>query len=89
VELAAVELSASLAAGLRILRSIVKGVIMKAVFAAAALVITATPFAVSLAAPSDSAMQDCFSKHGQQMAKPALKNMRDCWQTHGYKMDKS
>jgi hypothetical protein len=89
VELAAVELSASLAAGLRILRSIVKGVIMKALLAAATVVIALTPFTASFATTSDSAMQDCFSKHAQQMDKPALKNMRDCWQTHGYEMDKS
>jgi hypothetical protein len=62
---------------------------MKALLAAAVLVIAVTPFAASLAAPSDSAMRDCFSKHAQLMEKPAVKNLRDCWRTHGYKMERS
>jgi len=89
LELAMVELWVSLAARLGILRSSAKGVTMKALLVAAALVITLTPFAASLAAPSDSAMQDCFSKHAQLMDKPALKNIRNCWHTHGYKMERS
>lgn len=59
---------------------------MKALLAAAVLVIAVTPFAAPLAAPSDSAMQECFSEHAQLMDKPALKNLRDCWRTHSYKM---
>jgi hypothetical protein len=62
---------------------------MKASIAAAILAIAFASSAVTLAAQSESAMQDCFKKHAQLMDKPAVKNPRDCWRTHGYMMERS
>jgi len=62
---------------------------MKASLIAVILVIAFASSAVTLAAQSESAMQNCFNKHAQLMEKPALKNMRDCWRTHGYIMERS
>ncbi len=55
---------------------------MKAFALAATFAIALAPFGVSVAAQSESAIQDCFAKHAQLMDKPTLKNPRDCWQTH-------
>lgn len=62
---------------------------MKVLLTAATLAIALTSSAALLAAQSESAMQDCFSKHAQLMDKPAVKNPRDCWRTHGYIMERS
>ena len=59
---------------------------MKALEIALAAAIALASSGISLAASNDAAMQDCFSKHGQLMAKPAVKNARDCCHTHGYLM---
>ena len=62
---------------------------MKALLIAATLVIAFASSAALLAAQSESAMEDCFKKHGQLMDKPAVKNMRACWRTHGHLMGRS
>jgi len=62
---------------------------MKALITSAIVAIAFASPAVSLAAQSESAMQDCFNKHAQLMAKPAVKNPRDCWRTHGHLMERS
>jgi hypothetical protein len=62
---------------------------MKAIFIAAILAIAFGSSAISIAAQSESAMQDCFRKHAQLMDKPAVKNMRDCWRVHGYLTERS
>jgi len=62
---------------------------MKALLAAATLVIAFASSTALLAAQSESAMQDCSKKHAQLMNKPAVKNVRDCWRMHGHLMGRS
>ncbi len=62
---------------------------MKALITSAIVVIVFASPAVSVAAQSESAMQDCFSKHARLMTKPAVKNPQHCWRTHGYLMERS
>ncbi len=73
----------------RFARSPSQEAIMKALITSAIVVIVFASPAVSLAAQSEPAMQDCFKKHAQLMAKPAVKNPRDCWRTHGHLMERS
>ena len=46
---------------------------MKVSISAAILAVAFASSAVTLAAQSESAMQDCFRKHAQLMDKPAVK----------------
>lgn len=62
---------------------------MKPSIIAAVLALAFAYPAVSLAAQSETAKDDCFKKHAQIMSKPAVKNPRDCWSTHGHLMEKS
>ena len=62
---------------------------MKASIIAAVLAVAFASSAVSLAAQSEAAMQECFKKHAQLMDKPAVKNPRDCWRMHGHLMERS
>ena len=61
---------------------------MKRLCGAVAVAIALGASAVAFAAANEAAMEECFNKHSQMMAKPSVKNLRDCWQTHRHLMQK-